>query len=124
MHRRDRIAAQTAEFCADSPHVAVERALGHVQIIGVRALQELRATEHDPGALDQRGQDLEFGGRELHALAREGRLVAFDIELELAVAERARLDALCWVQSQSTSKRRSTARTRATSSRGENGLTK
>lgn len=88
-----------------------------VAIVGhaVQPLEQLLPGEGLTGMLCQRHEQIELGAGQTKLLALAGDAATVQVDLEIASADQPRL-----VDPPRT--RRSTARTRATSSRGEKGL--
>ena len=95
-------------------HAAGKAIVGHA----VEAVEQLLAGEDLAGVLGQHGQERELAGREVDGPALARDVVAGQIDFQVAGAYKARPADLAL----SAPARRSTARTLATSSRGEKGL--
>ena len=109
---------EAGDLLAQAPHVHVHGA----GALGVRVapdvLEQLLPREHAPARLEQGHQQRELLGRQAHAGARPAHDVAGGVHLEVAEAQ-----GLGAVVAGARSRRRKSARTRATSSLGLNGFT-
>ncbi len=94
--------------------MGVDGAVAAVQRLAPHPVHQLRARQHRAGALQQRCQQAVFVAGEVEQLPAVADALAFGVLLERADALPARRGGL--------RRRRSATRTRATSSRGENGL--
>ena len=114
----DRVGADVAELAPQAADVAVDRALGDVVAVAVGAVDQLAARVHPAGRAHQRAQQTELGHREDDRGLAPEALVALRVERQLAAPQRR----LARLARRVRPARRSSAFTRATSSRGLNGL--
>ncbi len=105
-----------AQLGAKVLHVAVDGALVTLKVVAEHLLDQLHAVVDAAGVTGKRGEQLELGGRQVDFLALDQHLVARDVNDQIAKVEHLNGGLIGLVT------RRNRARTRATSSRGENGL--
>ena len=111
------------ELLAQALDVAVDGAVVDIDLIVVGRVHQGVAALHDAGALRQRLQDQELGHGQRHGLALPGAGVALRVHGELAALQRLGVGSRAGAAAGSFgAKRRSTALTRSTSRRCENGF--
>ena len=114
-HRGER--QVVAELLAELAHVDVDGALVADPAVAPHAVEQLPAAEGEALVFEQVGEQVELAGREGDRRAVEPRLAAADVDLDAARP----CGTAGWLARLPSDRRRS-AFTRATSSRGENGL--
>ena len=105
-----------AQLGAKVLHVAIDGALIALKVVAEHLLDQLHAVVDATGVTGKRGEQLKLGSRQVDFLALDQNLVARDIDDQIAEVEY--LDG--WLVGLMGTVNK--ARTRATSSRGENGL--
>ena len=111
-----RLLGVVAQLGAKVLDVTVDGALVALKVIAEHLLDQLHTVIDATGMASKRGEQLKLGSSQVYFLVLDQDLVARDIDDQIAKVEHLNGGLVCLV---STTEQ---ARTRATSSRGENGL--